>query len=99
MVEAGQRSASVMWRGRKSQGGDSMESLYGQGAVRVQGEVKVSAAGKLRRATGRNSMATDHSWDRTSREDSQHDDKRDISHVEEQSLGRFHLRIWKSRGK
>lgn len=38
-------------------------------AIRVQGEVTVSVDDKLRGAVDRNSIETDHSWDRTSRED------------------------------
>lgn len=70
-VEAGQSGESALWRGRRSQGGDSVENLYRLDAIRIQGEVTVSVDGKLRGAVDRNSIETDHSWDRTSREDSQ----------------------------
>lgn len=54
-VEAGQRGVSRLAGGRRSQGGDSVENLYGLDAIRIEGEVTVSVDNKLRGAVDRNS--------------------------------------------
>jgi hypothetical protein len=69
-VEAGQSSARMLWRGKRRRGRDSIEDIYGRDAIRIQGEITVSVDGELRRPSDHESMETDHSWDRTSREDS-----------------------------
>jgi hypothetical protein len=70
-VEAGQRGASRLQGGRRSQGGDSVENLYGLEEIRIKGEVTVSVDDKIHGTTERSRIETDNAWDRTSRKSSQ----------------------------
>jgi hypothetical protein len=70
-VEAGQRAASRLQGGRRSQGGDSVENLYGLEEIRIKGEVTVSVDDKIHGTMERSRIETDNAWDRTSRKSSQ----------------------------
>lgn len=70
-VEAGPRGGSRLAGGRRSQGGDSVENLYGLDEIRIKGEVTVSVDDKIHGIMQRSRIETDNGWDRTSRKSSQ----------------------------
>jgi hypothetical protein len=73
-VEAGPGGASRLGGGQRSQGGDSVENLYGLDKIMVKGEVTVSVddGGGVRHRTAEHSTAeTENSWDQPSRKSSQ----------------------------
>lgn len=65
-VEARQKGGSRLG-GRRSQGGDSVENLYGLDEIRIKGEVTVSVNDKRHGAVERSRIETDTGWDRMSR--------------------------------
>jgi len=73
-VEAGPGGASRLGSGRRSQGGDSVENLYGLDKIKVKGEVTVSVddgRGMRQRTAEHSTAETENSWDRSSRKSSQ----------------------------
>ncbi|OBT40879.1 hypothetical protein VE00_08804 [Pseudogymnoascus sp. WSF 3629] len=73
-VEAGPRGASRLGGGRRSQGGDSVENLYGLDKIKVKGEVTVSVddgRGIRQRTAEHSAVEIENSWDRPSRKSSQ----------------------------
>ena len=69
-VEAGQRRGSRLAAGITSQGGDSVENLYGLEEIRVKGEVTVSVDDRMHGPMERSRIETRNGWDRMSRKSS-----------------------------
>lgn len=70
-VEARPKGGSRLGGGRRSQGGDSVENLYGLDEIRIKGQVTVSVDDKRHGAVERSRIETDTGWDQMSRKSSQ----------------------------